>query len=787
MAERFAYSTGTITVANGATSVTGIGTQWSNRDRAGSIVIAFPAAAAPVFVGVVAETDPRNNYSDTSLPLIKAFNGTTLTSQPYIVVDGLPIANSATLAQNLGRFNEFLEDNAGLVVDANDTFVFDELPNNTLIVDELTHEVSLWRNGVEVPIFAPTTGTAAFSAHKNGTAQTGLVDNTFTAVTFGTEVFDVGGLFASNAWTPPAGKVVLQASAVFTGTLDATAIQQLAIYKNGSILKESGTIGTVGTATATVTVIDDANGTDVYTVQAKINTTASTGTVSGTATDTFFMGSVLPQQGPQGAPGTNGTDGGFKYQFNTATSGDPGSGKLLFNNATFASATAFHISETDGDANALATFLTAIATSTNSNKCLVIIQKSTGAYLAFWITSAKTDVGAYDTYTITPISSSGAIANNDTVRVFFHPVPDQGATGASGSGFASLQIVRAVATSPITIATALNSGDTIDGVVLSNGDLVLATAQAAPAENGVYTVGVSPSRPTAYDAYDELPGVYFSVMEGTANADTLWVCTSNKGGTIGVTALTISKFQSGLVAATTTEALTGTSTTVAVTPDALAALWEKGSNIASAGTISIGEGGWFHITGTTTITDIDFAVAKDGRLAWLIFDGILTLTHNATTLVLPGGANITTAVGDIALVVQDASDNVYIAAYLRATGRALINPSGMAALDVEDQALTGGVRVTVKDLGTVSSGTTTLDTGDRPIQKYNNNGAHTLAPGTNKGSIVVEITNGASAGAITTSGFTKTVGAFTTTSGHKFLCFITVSDNGSMIQIQALQ
>ena len=121
-----------------------------------------------------------------------------------------------------------------------------------------------------------------------------------------------------------------------------------------------------------------------------------------------------------------------------------------------------------------------------------------------------------------------------------------------------------------------------------------------------------------------------------------------------------------LQAASTTEALTGTNATKGVTPDALAALWEKGGDVESGGTISLGEGGYFHVTGTTTITDIDFATAKDGRWAVLVFDGVLTLTHHATTLVLPGAANITTAAGDVCLVVQDSVDNVKVAWYTRA-------------------------------------------------------------------------------------------------------------------------
>ena len=111
-----------------------------------------------------------------------------------------------------------------------------------------------------------------------------------------------------------------------------------------------------------------------------------------------------------------------------------------------------------------------------------------------------------------------------------------------------------------------------------------------------------------------------------------------------------------------------------------------------------------------------------------------------------------------------------------------------ARLDVEDQALTGGVIVTSKSLGTISSGTVTPDPGDRPLQHYTNGGAHTLAPSTNKGSILVDITNNGSAGAITTSGFTKVAGdAFTTTNGNKFRCHISVGDAGSLLNVQAMQ
>ena len=54
-------------------------------------------------------------------------------------------------------------------------------------------------------------------------------------------------------------------------------------------------------------------------------------------------------------------------------------------------------------------------------------------------------------------------------------------------------------------------------------------------------VGVSPARASEFDTYNEHPGSLISVAEGTVNADTLWLCTSNDGGTLDTTAIAFSK------------------------------------------------------------------------------------------------------------------------------------------------------------------------------------------------------------------------------------------------------
>ncbi len=105
--------------------------------------------------------------------------------------------------------------------------------------------------------------------------------------------------------------------------------------------------------------------------------------------------------------------------------------------------------------------------------------------------------------------------------------------------------------------------------------------------------------------------------------------------------------------------------------DSLAILQEDlglGSTVAAAATLSLGAGQVFVISGNTGITDIDFTTPWDGRYAVLLFTGTPTITHNATTLKLPGGANLTMAAGDRVELVQESGDNINVLSHVRAAG-----------------------------------------------------------------------------------------------------------------------
>lgn len=98
----------------------------------------------------------------------------------------------------------------------------------------------------------------------------------------------------------------------------------------------------------------------------------------------------------------------------------------------------------------------------------------------------------------------------------------------------------------------------------------------------------------------------------------------------------------------------------------------KGTDIASATTTDIGAatGNYVVITGTTTITGL--GTVQAGTRREVNFSGILTLTHNGTSLILPTGANITTAAGDTATFISLGSGNWVCVNYQRASGEALV-------------------------------------------------------------------------------------------------------------------
>ena len=101
----------------------------------------------------------------------------------------------------------------------------------------------------------------------------------------------------------------------------------------------------------------------------------------------------------------------------------------------------------------------------------------------------------------------------------------------------------AATTANITISTALNNGDTLDGVSLSTNDRVLVKNQSTASQNGIYIVGSSPARAADLAAGANAAGFFTFVEQGTVNAENGFVCTSDSGSAVvGTNNLTIAQF-----------------------------------------------------------------------------------------------------------------------------------------------------------------------------------------------------------------------------------------------------
>lgn len=101
--------------------------------------------------------------------------------------------------------------------------------------------------------------------------------------------------------------------------------------------------------------------------------------------------------------------------------------------------------------------------------------------------------------------------------------------------------------------------------------------------------------------------------------------------------------------------------------------------IASAGAVNIGAaaGNTISVTGSTTITAFD--TIASGAMRRVVFAAALILTHNATSLILPGAASITTAAGDAAEFLSLGAGNWRCTSYQRASGAAIAGLVSAAA------------------------------------------------------------------------------------------------------------
>jgi len=230
----------------------------------------------------------------------------------------------------------------------------------------------------------------------------------------------------------------------------------------------------------------------------------------------------------------------------------------------------------------------------------------------------------------------------------------KGYVDAARSGLDVKDSVRVATTAAINISADLQNGDVIDGVTLATGDRVLVKNQSSGAENGIYVVVATgaASRSTDADTSAEVTsGMFTFVAEGTVNADSGWVLSTNDTITLGTTALTFAQFSgagqvtagAGLTKSGNTIDAVGTADRITVNADNIdiASTYVGQSTITTLGTVTTGT--W---NGST------IAIANGGTNA--------TTEANARTNLAAGGtqgAGVSVPVlsRKVALTIGDAS------------------------------------------------------------------------------------------------------------------------------------
>jgi hypothetical protein len=245
----------------------------------------------------------------------------------------------------------------------------------------------------------------------------------------------------------------------------------------------------------------------------------------------------------------------------------------------------------------------------------------------------------------------------------------KGYVDAARSGLDVKQSVRVATTAPINLASDLENGDVIDGVTLATGDRVLVKNQSSGAENGIYVVVGSgaASRATDADSSAEVTtGMFTFVSEGTVNADSGWVLTTNDTITLGTTALSFAQFSgagqitagAGLTKTGNTLDVVGTNDRITVNADSvdIAATYAGQTSITTVGTITTGT--WDASTVAVTAGGTGVESFTDNGVIYGNGTGALDVTAAGTEhQVLRAGAGGVPAFGAVDLSQAAATTN----------------------------------------------------------------------------------------------------------------------------------
>lgn len=380
----------------------------------------------------------------------------------------------------------------------------------------------------------------------------------------------------------------------------------------------------------------------------------------------------------------------------------------------------------------------------------------------------------------------------------------------------------------------LSGAQTVDGVSCVDGDRVLVKDQTTATENGIYVVRTTAwERAKDFDGNDDIvKGTRVAVAGGTIGEAEYKVTTANPI-TIGTSSIAIS--------ASVRDASIGgfnwiySSTTTAADPgsgymrfDSTTMASVTAAYIDDSDVYATDVSNWIDSLDASTATNKSVlkVTSRDDPTVFAMFyvtaasDSTgywtLTLTYVAASGTFTNGEQVSVTaspsgnVGDV--TGPGSSTDGYIPQWSGTSGDTLstgiattsvlrttdIGSTGTNGVQAYSTALlqegsTGsvlsvGFPSTSESLGTLSTAATlTLNLRSGHFQHVTIQAAIAIAPQTDVGTIILEVTNGSTASSITSTAYTITVGAFTQVSGDDFIATSVKTQSFSMLSVQPLQ
>ena len=374
--------------------------------------------------------------------------------------------------------------------------------------------------------------------------------------------------------------------------------------------------------------------------------------------------------------------------------------------------------------------------------------------------TSETNAASSATAAAASATAAGFKWNYDTTTTMADP-----GTGEVRLNNATLASVTAIAISDLTADTGNPDASAFvltwdDSTNTSLRGTITIRKATAPQNFAVYSVSAASTDNTGWT---QLSVTYVTHSGSFSAADPLFVLyarTGDKGSDgIGAGDMLAANNLSDLVNVAT--ARTNLGVAIGTNVQAYdAGLADIAALAVTDGNVIVGNGtNWVAESGATARASLGLTIGTDVQAYDAGLADIAALAVTDGNVIVGNGTNWVAESGATARASLGLTIGTDVQAY----------DANTAKLNVEDQVLTGGVRVTAKSLTT---GSITLDPGDRPKQYISNAGAFTITAPSFDGDGTLSIENVTGAGAVSFSGFsatqTNTGDTIATTVGHKY-------------------